>query len=119
MNNFSNSAKDLETLLTAYKERLKQQKLENKDLQEQPKESINQSKTLQKENEKLLKMINFRETESHSINTKLKEGQEKGKKSDSEIKSLKSKLADANSQFFILEEENERLKKCVETRNKD
>ena len=74
MNNFSNSAKDLETLLTAYKERLKQQKLENKDLQEQPKESINQSKILHKENEKLLKMINSRETESHSINTKLKEG---------------------------------------------
>ena len=64
-------------------------------------------------------MVNSRETERNSVNTKLKEAQEKGKKSDSEIKSLKSELADANSQCFILAEENERLKKCVETSKKD
>lgn len=108
------STQDLETEVNNCKANLSAQKAENKELQEQLKEIISQSKLLKQENEKLINIVSSSKTEGDAVKMQLNTAIEKSRKSESEIKTLKSKLSEASSKCLILEEGTRKLKKNAE-----
>lgn len=102
-----------------YKQLFEKQMKENKQLQDTFKDIICQTKLLKSENERLQNTVTDLKKENENLTINIKHATEKVKESDGEIKTLKSKLSTTSAQNLILEEENSKLKKKIDSINKD
>lgn len=101
------------------KKKLEKQLSDNKQLQNTLKDLLSQSKILRSENERLLQQLNDCKMENKSLKVEVKTAVEKVSEKDNELKCVKTRLAKASSQTLILEEENTKLKKRVDTTSKE
>ena len=97
--------------IQSYKSHLEKQFRENKQLQDNLKEMMCQSKLLKSENEKLQKVVVDLKTENQTLKSKLSGCDEKVKETQQQIKTLKSQLAKESGNNLVAAEENNKLKK--------
>ena len=105
--------------LQIYKSHLEKQMRENKQLQDNLREMMCQSKLLKTENEKLKKVTVDLKTENETLQSKLKVCEEQDKETKQQIKALKSSLAKESGENLIKTEENNKLKKRVDMTTKE
>ena len=99
--------------IQSYKSRLEKQYRETKQLQDNLKEMMCQSKLLKSENEKLQKAVVDLKTENQTLKSKLSGCDEKVKETQQQIKTLKSQLAKESGNNLVAVEENNKLKKRI------
>ena len=96
--------------LQTIKTELEKQKAENKELQNASRALITQTSKLREENEQLLKSLEAKTSEINSMKKALQNKTKTLQDSDTKIKTLEEKLASANADRLIFEENNNKLK---------
>ena len=102
-----------------HKQQLEIQKTENKQLQDTFKDIMSQSKVLKSENERLQKTVVDLQSQNESLKANLKSTSKKLQESECQIKTLKAQKSKDSAQSLILEEENNKLMKKVESISKE
>lgn len=102
-----------------YKLQLEKQKKENKQLQDTFKDIMSQTKVLKSENERLQKSVVELQLQNESLRVNLRSSSEKLKESESQVKTLKTQRSKDSAHSIILEEENNKLKKKIESISKE
>ena len=96
--------------LQTIKKELEKQKAENKELQNASRVLITQTSKLREENEQLLKSLEAKTSEISSMKKALQNKTKTLQDNDTKIKTLEEKLASANADKLIFEENNNKLK---------
>ena len=92
---------------------------DNRDLQENLRQLMDVSKKANSENKKLLALIDSKNEEIDSLKLKLGDANKTSKKQETDVKTLRNKLAEETKCSLVLQEENKKLKLEIKSINKE
>ena len=92
---------------------------DNRDLQENLRQLLKISNEAKTENKKLLTLIDSNNEEIDSLKLKLGDANKLSKKQETDVKTLKNKLAEETKCSLVLQEENKKLKLEIKSINKE